>query len=472
MRSKSVWGGICAAVFIAGCAVDRFSPDTPALPAAFQGGSSVADNDVRTPVFAAFGCPELDELIATAQRNSPDLAAAVARVRQADARARQAGAAILPEVDASASATQFGGGSHGVTAHETDWSALLSASYELDFWGKNRAARNAAQALANANRADLDTARMTILSAVAGTFFRIQALRERIALARLNLKTANDVLQFIQSRYDAGALGPAELAAQRAAVANAELQIPQLQQQESEAVGTLALLVGSAPEGFMVGSRSLDTIAEPEVSPGLPAALLRRRPDLVAAEYNLRAAHADLIAARAALFPSLTLTASGGVANPAVQAAVITLTGTGYSLTAGADLVQTIFDNGRRRAITQAAAAHEQELLAGYRGAILSALSDVENALAEIQHLDAQKQAQQENLAQSKLAFEGSQLRYREGSAEYVSVLESQRILYAAREQLSEYKLARLQALLGLSKALGGGWQGNSGAPVALAVQR
>lgn len=200
MRSKSVWGNVLAAVFVTGCAADSFSPDTPALPAAFHGGSSVADNHVRTPVFAAFDCPELDELLATAERNSPDLAAAVARVRQADARARQAGAAILPEVNANASATQFGGAAHGVTAHETDWSALLSASYELDFWGKNRAARNAAQALANANRADLETARTTILAAVASTFFQIQSFRDRIALARLNLKTANDVLLFIHSR--------------------------------------------------------------------------------------------------------------------------------------------------------------------------------------------------------------------------------------------------------------------------------
>ena len=141
MRSKSVWRSVLAAVFVTGCAVDRFNPDTPALPAAFQGESSGTDNDSRTPVFAAFDCPELDELIATAERNSPDLTAAVARVRQADARARRAGAAILPEVAANASATQFGGAAHGVTAHETDWSALLSASYELDFSGKNPGGR-------------------------------------------------------------------------------------------------------------------------------------------------------------------------------------------------------------------------------------------------------------------------------------------------------------------------------------------
>jgi outer membrane protein, multidrug efflux system len=242
-------------------------------------------------------------------------------------------------------------------------------------------------------------------------------------------------------------------------VANSEVIIPQLQQQEVEAVGALALLVGKAPEGFAVSTQSLDSMREPGIAPGLPAELLRRRPDLSAAEYNLQAAHANLLVARAALFPSLSLTASGGLANPAMQAAVITLAGTGYSLTAGADVVQTIFDNGRRRAVTREAAAREEELLAAYRGAIFSALVDVENALAEIEHLDLQKQAQQEYLTQSEHAFDGSRLRYREGSAEYVTVLESQRVLYAAREQFSEYKLARLQALLGLSKALGGGWE-------------
>jgi outer membrane protein TolC len=117
-----------------------------------------------------------------------------------------------------------------------------------------------------------------------------------------------------------------------------------------------------------------------------------------------------------------------------------------------------VFDNGRRRAVTREAAAREEELLANYRGAIFSALADVEKSLAEIDHLNAQKAAQLAYVAASERAFEGAQLRYREGSAEYVAVLESQRILYAAREQYGEYELARLQALLGLNKALGGGW--------------
>ena len=463
--TKSI-GTAAAVIAIGACVHDRGMPATPTLPVAYQAPTRSAAG-VDTSVFAAFGSPELDQLIQAAGRNNQDLASAVARVEQAAARARQAGAAVLPQVDADLSATQYAGGSHGATAHETDWSALLSASYELDFWGKNRALRASARASADADRANLATARTTVLTAVAATYFKVQSLRERIALARLNLDTANDLLKFIESRHAAGLIGPADLAAQRAAVANAELVIPQLEQQEAEALGTLAVLTGQAPEGFALTSRPLDTMAEPAVAAGMPAQLLQRRPDLMAAEYALRAAHADVIAARAALFPSFNLTASGGVANPAVQAAVITLAGTGYSLTAGADVVQTLFDNGRRRAVTQEAAAREAGLLAAYRGAILSALLDVETALGEIQHLDSQQRAQRENVAQSELALKGAQLRYREGATEVVAVLEAQRTLSAAREQRSEYQLARLNALLSLSKALGGSWQTPTDAPLA-----
>jgi outer membrane protein TolC len=163
--------------------------------------------------------------------------------------------------------------------------------------------------------------------------------------------------------------------------------------------------------------------------------------------------------ARAAMFPSLSLTASGGVQNPAVNAAIISLAGTGWSLTAGASLVQTIFDTGRRRAMIREATAKQEELLANYHSSILAALLDVENALAAIHYLELQKEPQQRSVDQSGRAFQGAQLRFREGTGEYLAVLESQRTLFSARDQLSQYKLARLQALLGLCKALGGGWQ-------------
>ena len=449
---------IIAALASSSCARDAVKPAAPELPRDFE-ASSAQGTWPGADWLHGFASQELDSLVALARDNSLDIVAAAARVRQADARARQAGAALLPQVDANGSATQFAGGSHGSTAHETDWSALLSASYEVDFWGKNRAAADSAKSLANASRAELATVRITISASVATAYFQVLSLRERTALARQNLDAALGILQVTEARFDAGSVGAAELAAQRAAVANFEFAVPQLQQQEAEARGALALLVGRAPEGFTVSGEGLDALAEPPLAAGVPSELLQRRPDLIASESNLQAAHADLIAARAALFPSLGLTASGGVQNPAVQAAVITLAGTGWSLTAGASLVQTIFDAGRRRAVIQEATARQEELVANYRGAILAALLDVENALAAIHYLELQKQAQLRNADQSERAFQGAQLRYREGAAEYLTVLESQRALFAARDQLSQYKLARLQALIGLGKALGGGWQ-------------
>jgi outer membrane protein, multidrug efflux system len=449
---------IIAALACSSCARDAVKPAPPALPRAFE-ASPAPGAWPSADWLHGFASQELDSLVALAQDNSVDIVAAAARVRQADARARQAGAALLPQVDANGGATQFAGGSHGSTAHETDWSALLSASYEVDFWGKNRAAADSAKSLADASRAELATVRITISASVATAYFHVLSLRERTVLARQNLDAALGILRVTEARFDAGGVGAGELAAQRATVANFELAVPQLQQQEAQARGALALLVGRAPEGFTVSADGLNALAEPPLAAGVPSELLRRRPDLIASESNLQAAHADLIAARAALFPSLDLTASGGVQNPAVQAAVITLAGTGWSLTAGATLVQTIFDAGRRRAVIQEATARQEELVADYRGAILAALLDVENALSAIHYLELQQQAQLRNADQSERAFQGAQLRYREGAAEYLAVLEAQRALFAARDQQSLYKLARLQALIGLGKALGGGWQ-------------
>jgi multidrug efflux system outer membrane protein len=441
------------------CALQAVKPAVPVVPPAFEQAGSGSAPWPDATWYRGFASQELDSLVALAQDNSLDVVAATARVKQADARARQAGAALLPQVDLNGTGTQFSGGTHGTTAHELDWSTVLSASYEIDFWGKNRAASNSSRALVNASRADLATVRITISNAVATSYFQVLSLRERIALARLNLEAAQGVLRFAEARYDAGSFGAAELAAQRAAVATSELVIPQLQQQEVEALGALALLVGRAPEGFTVTGDRLDTLAEPPLAAGLPSDLLQRRPDLIMTEYNLQAAHGDLIVARAALFPSLSLTASAGVANPAVNAAVNVLAGTGWSLTAGATLVQSVFDAGRRRAVIQEATAKQEELVASYHNSILSALLDVEKALAAIHYLELQKEPQQRNVDQSERAYQGTQMRFHEGTGEYLAVLESQRALFAAREQLSQYKLARLQALLGLCKALGGGWQ-------------
>ncbi len=461
MRRSRVYPGLCAASLLAaGCALHEVEQPPPTLPSVFAApalGSEVASPGKTW--YQEFGSAELTALIQQAASDNLDLSAARSRVAQADARARQAGAAILPSVDAGGNGNYLAGHSVNGSAHETDWAVLLSASYEVDFWGKNRATARSAGRLADASRADRDTVALTMQAAVADGYFRVLSLRERLAIATLNVSAAQKLLDIIQARFDVGLSNPVELASQKAALANAGLVIPDLKRQEAESLAALALLLGRAPENFVVESRNLDALLEPTIGAGLPAQLLTRRPDIFMAEANLKAANADLVAARAALFPSLSLTASGGVQNPALNAAVISLSGAGPTLNLGASLTQTIFDHGRLQAVRAEAQAKDDELVAAYKAAILSALGDVEIALSSVGRLQDARALQEENVAQSERAFDGATLRYKAGSGDLLTVLEAQRTLYAARDQFSQYRFARFQACVALYKALGGGWQ-------------
>jgi outer membrane protein, multidrug efflux system len=465
-RASRLAGAAACGALACGCAgAARPLPvPQPAPPAFEHAANGAAAAWPAQDWYRGFGSEELDALVEFAVANNTDLTGARERVMQADARARQAGAAILPSVSGNANANYLAGHSQQGSGHELDWFAMLSASYEVDFWGRNRATANAARLLAGASRAERDTMALTLLGGVADEYFQVLALRERLAIARSNRDAARQVLEIVQARFDAGAANPAELAAQRAALDRAEIAIADLEQLEVQARAALALLLGRIPEHFQVTAESLDALHEPAVTAGLPSELLTRRPDVAAAEANLEAGSASLTAARAAMFPSLQLTAAAGVQNPALPATVLTVPGVGPSLALGASLTQPIFDHGRLSAQRDEAAARERELLAAYRAAIIAALVDVENALGALEHLNATRGFEQGSLEQSERAFEAASLRYRHGAGDFLTLLESQQTLYAARDQFSQYKLARLQALIALCKALGGGWSA-PGAP-------
>ena len=170
--------------------------------------------------------------------------------------------------------------------------------------------------MAIASRADRDTLALTTLAGVANDYFQVLSLRERLAVARSNVEAARNLMEIVDSRFKVGLSNPVEVATQKAALASTELVIPELEQSQQEAAASLAVLLGRAPEDFKVEGVPLESLKEPTVAAGLPSELLRRRPDVFTAEANLESASSDLVAARAALFPSLTLTASGGVQNP------------------------------------------------------------------------------------------------------------------------------------------------------------
>ena len=317
--------------------------------------------------------------------------------------------------------TRLFGQANGVSMHETDYSAGVEASYELDFWGKNRDLVNSAQAAVRASNADRATVALTVTSGVANTYFQLLSLRERIAVARANLKSAQDILNLVQRRVSAGFSANADLLQQRAALAAEQAALPALEQQELEARNALAILLGHPPEGFSVAGENLGALMPPAVAPGLPSALLTRRPDIIAAEANLLTAHADLEAARKAFLPNITLTASGGVAYPALAAAIDTLPGLGLAAGAGATLAQVIFDGGRTEGKIEESRAREEELLAAYRAAVIASFSDVENALGSFAHFDVPGSGAARTSNPGGKSAERGAAQYLAGSADFLS---------------------------------------------------
>lgn len=402
----------------------------------------------------SFGSTELDALIARAQLQSNDLAAAVARVRQADARARIAGAALRPRVTATLGASREGrlGGNAAVAG--STYAAGFAASYEFDLWGRDAALRDEALQGLRASIFDRDAMRLTLSADVAGTWLLALALRERIGIAGRNLDNARRVLALVESRSRAGAVSPLDLAQQRGLVAAQQRALVTLQQQADDAETALAVLLGMAAPAPELRATRLDALQVPVVGAGAPSSLLVRRPDIARAEARLASADANVLSARAALLPSVGLGASAGTGQARFSRMFDNPL---YSLAAG--LTAPVFDGGRLAGARHLAEAGREELLANYRAAIVAAFADVETALNGMSAVDAQAQAQAVELTEARRAAELSEARYRAGAETLLALLDAQRTFYAAQDLAVQLRMARLQARVSLYRAMGGGWQ-------------
>lgn len=455
-KSVAAWG---AALVLGGCAapvMDTAQP-APALPqqwpqAAVAAATAEADAALSQHWWRSFGSAELDSVVDRAQIQSWSVAEAAARVRQAAARWNQAGAALLPEVNGGMTATRNKSLSGGENTAQNRFTASLSASYEVDFWGKNRAGRDAAQAAWKASVFDRDTVQLTVTAGAAQAWLHSVALHERVDIARLNLQSAERLVQLVESRARAGAASALELAQQKGLVASQRRSLLALQQQALDAQAALATLLGQAGGGDVV-TTSLLGLQMPAVGVGVPAQLLVRRPDIARAEAQLAAAHANVQVARAAMLPRLTLTGSVGTGDDRWQRMFDNPL---YALAAG--LTAPIFDAGRLAAGNELAMAQREELLATYRKTIIEAFADVQLALHAVTGVQAQAEAQSEELAQARKALSLAETRYRSGAESLLTLLDAQRTLYAAQDVAVQLRLAHLQAHVSLYKALGGGW--------------
>lgn len=455
---------LAASVLLAACASQAPRPHSGLqLPAQWHTPQAADASALDRQWWTTFGSPELDQLIDQARLGSFDLAGAIARVRQAQASAVIAGAPLLPELGAGLTASRqkrmyayrSGAQDSSSTGKATNsYQATLSATYEVDFWGGKRAGRDSAEYGLQASQFERDTVELTLLSGVADHYTRWLALVEQQRIAEQNLANAQSVLHLVQSRYDAGSATALELAQQKSLVAAQQRQLPLLAQDAEQTLISLAALLGQPRQHLQLDREAFARLSWPDIDASLPSALLTRRPDIASAEAQLAAAQADVRVARANMLPALTLTA--GVGSGATHVDDM-LHNPVYNL--GAGLVAPIFNAGRLKAERDKASARQQELLETYRGAIINGFADVEKALNSIRGLDQQRQWQREELAQAQRAFQMAQRRYQAGAEDLLSVLETQRTLFAAQDDNVQLRRSRLQASIALYKALGGGWQ-------------
>ncbi|GAB3465060.1 pyoverdine export/recycling transporter outer membrane subunit OmpQ [Massilia terrae] len=455
--ASSILFGLACAV-LAGCASHAPIAEPPPkvdLPAGWTvAGNSNHEEWPDKNWWQRFGSPALTHLVAEGQSSNLELAGALARVRQAEAEARIAGVSLLPTANFYSGANRavpIGSGSASTSAANS-----LQVSYEVDFWGKNKAGVASAEASLEANRFDRQTVALTVTSGIVSTYLQVLSLHDRLAVAREHVANAEHVLKLVEAQKSAGAASPLDLARQRSALAQQKSEIPDLMQQEREAQSALAILLGKTPQTFSIGKEGLDTITLPEVSPGLPSELLSRRPDIRRAEANLAAADANVAVARANLFPSINLTGALGAQSSALLSL---LNAPNLLVNVSASLMAPIFDGGRLKRERDLAVARKQELVQVYRATVISAFSEVDTALGQIRSLDEQRRLKTTELEQAREAYDLSEIRYKVGAEDLMTVLDTQRALSNVQNDMGILKLKRLQATVSLYKALGGGWK-------------
>ena len=369
-------------------------------------------------------------------------------MRSARASVRVANATLFPQLSAGASASSS---TEGDGLDDVSASARGSASYQLDLFGQNRADRAAARAGFDAQLFDQRALELTVASDVAFTYFSVLAARERLDVARSNLEISERIFDIVETRYNAGDVSRFDLASQEASLANARARMPQIEQQLVSLESALSVLLGSTPQGYDAPQGDILAMTPPAINPGMPSELLLRRPDLLSAEAQLRAADANVAAAQRAFFPSIDLSAG-------VNAGLIG--GTSVIGSLAASLAAPIFTGGRLEGQLTAAEARVDQQIARYRQATLNALRDVDVSLSAL----ATAQAREEQLVVARNAAEQSlslaEVRYRSGADNLTSLLNAQSTFFSASDSLVQGRLDRLSAAVDLYAAIGGGWGG------------
>jgi NodT family efflux transporter outer membrane factor (OMF) lipoprotein len=441
-------------LLLTGCAnvgPDYIAPTLP-LPAAWLDAQQPQRKpDDLSRWWTRFADPLLSDLVAQALQSNPDLRIAQARLREARARRELASAQSAPNVGASAAAATSR--SDGTTREA--YSAGFDAGWEIDVFGGQRRALEAANADLQASRATADAARVTLAAEVARNYVELRAFQQRLEIARSNLASQSETLQLTEWRAQAGLVSSLDVEQARANREQTRAQIPSLESGRAETQYRIAILLGLSPAALNERLTAAAPIpqAPPTIAAGIPADVLRQRPDVRAAERTLAAETSRIGQAEAARYPSFSLT--GSIGAEAVGIGV----GSTVTRSLAASVAATLFDGGRLKQQVEIQRAVQERAQVSYESAVLTALEDVENALVGLNNARARRAALTEATDAARNAALYARHRYRGGLIDFQTVLDTERSVLTLEDGLATSEADGVVAVIQLYKALGGGWE-------------
>jgi multidrug efflux system outer membrane protein len=455
---------IFASSFIGGCTLGpnyhRPAVQTPGAfrelkesPQAQAQAASFAD----LPWWQVFQDPQLQELIRTALKQNYDMQLATERIKAERAQLAITRSYLFPQVQGSGN---FTGGKEQSFQSKSNFFALTAdAAFQLDFFGKLRRETEAARAQLLATEDAQRTVMLTLVSDVASDYFRLLQLDLQLQITRDTVKTQQDSVKLTSLRVDHGVATKLDVLQAQQVLDTANAQIPDLERQVGQEENAISILIGEYPQGVLRGRPLTEQALPPDVPPGLPSALLERRPDIREAEQMLVAANAEIGVAKASFFPQISLTGSGGGAFGRSSVFSSLMSSQAGIWSYGVQVTQPIFTGGALRGnLHMAESQHEQALIA-YKQAIQRAFGDVSDALIGYQKFYEVRVRQEQAVTDLEESVRLSVMRYQGGTATYLEVLDGQRSLFAAELTLAEARGNEYQSLVQLYRALGGGWQ-------------
>jgi outer membrane protein, multidrug efflux system len=454
---------VLLALLLAGCATSlpKVEPEKlPAVPAEFKENWTIAAPAAAQPRgewWKAFSDPVLDRLVERANAGNPSIQVAAARLAQARAVARITDADRSLQASLGARAQRFQGivGGNPPGPARNVFATGVDLSYEVDLFGRLSHASQAAVLDAQAREALLQSTRLLIQAEVARAYLALRAIDTERSIVIETLSAYRGTLLLTERRWRAGDVAELDVARAATEVAATESEALALDRRRAELEHALALLLGEAPANFSLAATEWNS-ALPVIPAGVPSTVLTRRPDVSAAQNSVMAAQARVGAARAAWFPNISLTASGGYASPELSdlfewSSRAWLIGAFFSL--------PMLDGGRRKAGVQAAGADFDGAVATYREQVLVAFKDVEDQLAALRLLSEQAEAQGRAVASARRTTSLSDARYRAGYVSQLELLDAQRSELRNRREALQVRSARFQSTVALVRALGGGWE-------------